>query len=61
MTKLLDEVNPRLLKNVIAQLKEEYKIGHNDTLNTKEKKDHVQMTLDKIAAGKYNFAKQNID
>ncbi len=30
---------------------------HDETLNTKEKKDHVQMTLDSIGKGKFNFAK----
>lgn len=34
---------------------------HNDILNTEQKKAHVQLVLDKIAAGKYNFAKQNIE
>lgn len=53
--------NPRLLKSVIPSLKKEYMEEHNDILNTEEKKAHIQMVLDKIAAGKYNFAKQNIE
>lgn len=61
MTELLNGVSSKLLKNVIISLKKEYLEEHDDTLNTKEKKEHVQIVLDKIAAGKYNFAKQNIE
>lgn len=35
--------------------------GHDDILDTKEKKDHVQLVLDNILKGKYNFSKQNIE
>lgn len=58
---LLNGVDSRLLKKVVGELKKEYQEEHNDILNTKEKKDHVQLVLDKIALGKYDFAKQNIE
>lgn len=61
ISEILNGVSPNLLKRVIPQLKKEYMELHNDKLNTKEKKDHVQLTLDKMLVGKYNFAKQNIE
>lgn len=61
INELLNGVNPRLLKTVVSSLKKEYLTEHNDILDTKEKRDHVQMVLDRIGAQKYNFAKQNIE
>jgi hypothetical protein len=57
MSELINGVSPKLLSRVIILLKKEYMEEHDETLNTKEKKDHVQMTLDSIGKGKFNFAK----
>jgi hypothetical protein len=55
ISEILNGVSPNLLKRVIPQLKKEYMELHNDKLNTKEKKDHVQLTLDKMCGWQIQF------